>query len=236
MKRSKYTILFICITTCIALAACGKKKENEIDKVVIAPAPTEAPIATPASEEQVPDKTEIISEDDAISNIKKIIGERGYTIELLDSHLTVGETEYYVFQVSDSSTVIEPNIIVDKVSGELSCYYKDGTVDSFENHPLFTPSAMERCDKYNKEDALDLLSKVPAKSLNLPKPLSEYTIVYDDWETFVNGVECYGINVFASGKDDEDINMGLYYVANDGSVVFQYDSLSDNFVEIFIRE
>ncbi len=240
MKKNKYTILFICIiTACIALAACGKKKDKDTDQVT--PAPTSTPTATPTltatptPEEQVPDETKVISEKDAISNIQKVIGERGYTIELLDNKLTVGEKEYYIFQVSDSLAVIEPNIIVDKVSGDLSCYYKDGTVGSFEEHPLFTQSTKEQketSDGFTKEDALAKLSKESKETLNLPKPLSEYTIVYDDWTTFVNGIECYGINVFAPTKDDEKINMGLYYVAVDGSVMFQYDSLSDDFAEI----
>lgn len=237
MKKSKYTILFICIiTACIALAACGKKKDKDTDQVTIppTPTPTATPTATPTPQEQVPDETKIISEEDAISNIQKVIGERGYTIELLDSKLTVGEKEYYVFQVSDSSSVIKPNIIVDKVSGDLSCYYKDGTVGSFEEHPLFTQSTKEQetSDEFTKEDALAKLSNESKETLKLPKSLSEYTIVYDEWTTFVNGIECYGINVFAPAKDDEKINMGLYYVAVDGSVMFQYDSLSDNFVEI----
>lgn len=220
---------------CLALAACGKKKEKDTDEVTITPTPTATPTATPTPDEQVPDETNTISEEDAIKNIQKVIGERGYTIELLDDKLIVGENEYYEFQVSDSSAVIEPNIIVGKVSGELSCYYKDGTSGPFEDHPLFTqttPKQEETSDEFTKEDALAKLSKVSADTLNLPVPLSEYTIIYDDWTTFVNGVECYGINVFAEAKDDEKINMGIYYVAIDGSVMFQFDSLSDNFVEI----
>lgn len=239
MMKRKYTILFICIiTACLALAACGKKKDKDnTDQVTITPtpAPTATPTVTPTPEEQIPEDTNFISEADAIKNIQKSIGERGYTIELLDDHLTVEENEYYVFQVSDSSTAIEPGIIVDKVSGELSCYYKDGKIGPFEEHPLYTQPAKEQDEsngKFTKEAALAKLSEVPAETLNLPMSLSEYTIIYDDWTTIVNGVECYGINVFADAKDDEKINMGLYYVALDGSIMFQYDGLNDDFVEI----
>jgi len=220
---------------CLALAACGKKKDIDTDEETITPTPTTTPTATPTPVEQVPDETNTISEEDAIKNIQKIIGERGYTIELRSDKLIVEENEYYEFQVSDSSAVIEPNIIVDKVTGELSCYYKDGTSGPFEDYPLFTqttPKPEETSDEFTKEDALAKLSEVSADTLNLPVPLSEYTIIYDDWTTFVNGVECYGINVFAEAKDDQKINMGVYYVAIDGSVMFQFDSLSDNFVEI----
>ncbi|WP_313127868.1 hypothetical protein [Anaerocolumna sp.] len=242
MKKRKYTILFICIiTACLALAACGKKKEGDNtgkETITPSPAPTSTPTPTPTVTPNItptPEEPDYISEADAIKNIQKVIGERGYTIELLEDNLMVDGKEYYKFQISDSLAVIEPDVIVDKLSGEIFCYYQDGIVSTFEEHPLFTQTTKdpeETSHDFTKEDALAKLNEVPGKILNLPAELSEYTIIYDDWTTMVNGVECYGINAFAEVKDNKRVNMGVYYVAVDGSAMFQFDSLSDDFVEI----
>jgi hypothetical protein len=242
MKKRKYTILFICIiTACLALAGCGKKKEGDNtgeETITPSPTPTSTPTPTPTVTPNItptPEEPAYISEADAIKNIQKIIGERGYTIELLEDNLMVEGKEYYKFQISDSLAAIEPDVIVDKVGGEIFCYYQDGTVSTFEEHPLFTQTTKdpeETSHEFTKEDALAKLSEVPGKILNLPAELSEYTIIYDDWTTMVNGVECYGINAFAEVKDNKRVNMGVYYVAVDGSAMFQFDSLSDDFVEI----
>jgi hypothetical protein len=242
MKKRKYTILFICIiTACLAFAACGKKKGgNSTGEETITPTPTPVPTATPTPTEAptatpTPEEPDFISEADAIKNIQKIIGERGYTIELLEDQLTVGEKQYYKFQVSDSLAAIEPDVIVDKVNGEILCYYKDGKTGPFDEHPLFaqtTKDPEETNQEFTREDALAKLSEVSAKKLGLPVALSEYTIIYDDWTTMVNGVECYGINVFADVKDNKMLNMGVYYVAVDGSAMFRFDVLNDDFVEI----
>lgn len=242
MKKRKYTILFICIiTACVALAACGRKREGDnTGELTNTPSPTPTPTLTPTPTvtptiTPTPEEPDYISEADAIKNIQNIIGERGYTIELLEDNLTVEGKQYYKFQISDSSAVIDPDVIVDKVKGEIFCYYKDGTVNPFDEHPLFaqpTKAPDETNQKFTKEDALAKLSEVSAEILNLPVALSQYTIIYDDWTTMVNGVECYGINAFAEVKDNKRVNMGVYYVAVDGSAMFQFDSLSDDFVEI----
>lgn len=251
--RKKYAIVLICclLIGSMSLSAC-RKKTNDTDgnPVVVTIEPTVTPTesideTTDNSDDKDSDSDEItatvtptqfISDSDAIKLIQNKIGERGYYIELLDDHLNVGDDTYNTFQISDSTTNIEPVVIVNNVTGEILCYYTDGTTAPFSEFPLFTKidetitsSSEENIIK--KDDALEMLSKVPKETLGLPSPITEYTVIYDDWTTFINGIDCYGINVY-SKIEDKMINMGLFYVAVDGSKMFMFDVMEDDFVEI----
>jgi hypothetical protein len=237
----------------IVFTACKKKKDDQVDSGVVSVTPgvtqpitptiapddgnDDEPEVTPDPVEETPEPVDSISYEEAIRNIQDIIGERGYVIELLDDHLNVGESTYYIFQISDSSSIIEPNVIVDNVTGELMCYYTDGTTAPFSEFPLYTDPVVDNKedgnseDTFTKEDALEKLGELELDTLGLPDKLSEYTVVFDDWTTYVQGIECYGINVFAEGNGNRD-NMGLFYVAVDGSVMYKFDSVFDDFVKI----
>lgn len=236
---------------CIAFTACKKKISEEDGTGDITVTPTVTPtqsvveteddqtgIDTEDTEEESNTDTgeDYISESEAVKMIQNEIGERGYFIELLDDHISIGEMEYYKYEISDSTTKIEPSVLVNKVNGELLCYYSDGSTAPFSEFPLYTePSESgiteETPNEFTQEDALDKLSKLSAETLGLPVKLTEYIIMYDDWTTNVNGVECYGINAFAD-VGDRKINMGVFYVAVDGSVMYKFDSLMDDFVEM----
>jgi hypothetical protein len=245
--RKKYVILLLCciLIGSMTLTACKKKNnDKDVDSVEVIVVPTITPTSpieeTPDDNDtdagtvtEIPEQT--ISDSDAIKLIQDKIGERGYYIELLDDHLNIGDYTYYTFQISDSTTNIEPVVIVNNKTGEILCYYTDGTTAPFSEFPLFTKTddSTTTNDKgeFKKEDALNLLTKVPAETLGLPSPIAEYTIMYDDWTTLINGIDCYGINVY-SETEDKMINMGLFYVAVDGSKMYKFDVMEDDFVEI----
>lgn len=256
-KRRLIRVIMCLLMVSIVFTACKKKKDDQVDSGIVSETPgvtqpvtptvtpdvkkDNEPEVTPAPIEVTPEPVESISYEEAIRNIQAIIGERGYVIELLDDHLNVGESTYYVFQISDSSSVIEPNVIVDNKSGELMCYYSDGTTAPFAKFPLYTDSVTSkeeedsREDSFTKEDALELLSKVDNDILGLPNKLIEYSVVFDDWTTNVQGtkgyIECYSINVYSETNGNRNY-MGQFYVAVDGSVMYKYDSVSDEFVKI----
>ena len=135
---------------------------------------------------------------------------------------------------------MKPNVLVNKVTGELLCLNEDNTTSPLSSHPLIASiNEAKEEDKdetleegnFTKEDALKMLSKVSKDVLSLPVELSEYTIIYDDWNTVINGKECYGINAF-SKVEDRMINMGVFYVTVDGSIMYKFDVEADDFVEI----
>jgi len=261
MKRLQVFRILICLMIiCMALTACKKNKNKEDGTGditgVITPVVTPTPSVEDTEDDQTRDdqtiedtsesedatntesEAEYISESEAVKIILNKIGENGYFIELLEEQLTIGEKVYYCYQISDSSAKIEPKVLVDRISGELLCYYEDESTAAFSEFPLYTePSDGQDGDTVNaftKEDALAQLSKLSADTLSLPEKLSKYTIIYDEWTTNVKNVECYGIDAY-SDVEDKMINMGIFYVAVDGSAMYKFDSLLDDFVEMVIE-
>jgi hypothetical protein len=252
MKKQMIVFIICLLVGGLALTGC-KKKTSEVtsNDITISPAitPEASPIPTVTagdSEEnsldtpednsiETKEEMEYISEEAAIKLIQKIIGERGYYFALVDSSLSLKDKTFYEYQISDGEEEIAPKVLVDKISGELYCYYDDGNVGDFSEHPLYTETSTEvnstlEAD-FTKEDAFAKLNKVSAKDLDLPEALTKYKIIFDDWTTNVGGKVCYGINVY-SDTEDKMISMGLYYVAVDNTSMYRFDSLLDDFVEI----
>lgn len=240
MKKIHKKLLLTCLMAAmIVIAACSKKDKDTVETIT-APTETETPAPTTEAPLETQPETEpvYISESDALEKVQEEIGERGYFFEILEKDKRIGTKTYYLIQVSDSSSPIEPHILADKESGELLCYYEDGTTAPFAEFPLYTAPTSETSesgtdsDEITKEEALSMLSKLPAKTLGLEKSLSEYTIVeFDTWTTFVNNTECYGINVYEKVGGQEQ-TVGIFYVALDGTKMFRYDSVDEMFIEV----
>ncbi|MFV0343550.1 MAG: PT domain-containing protein [Anaerocolumna sp.] len=240
MKRKIERIVMLVLLGSLCFTACSKnnktEEENNVTEtptqvVTVTPTmePTELPTATPT---EIPAIN--VTKEDAINSILKVIGERGYFVETLNEELKLNESSYYVLQISNSGEVIEPNVIVDKSSGEILCFYADGTTDSFTEYPLFsnvTDLPTEGEGGFTKEEALLKLEQIPAETLGLEKSISEYTIIYDNWTSYAGGKLCYGINVTTETETTTDF-VGTYYVAVDGVGVYAFDDVLDDFVEI----
>lgn len=243
MKRKIVGIIaMLLIGSSLLLTACRKNNDKPAGNEVITITPTPTVTIIPTEEPKVITPTIApteavkpnISEEEAIKSILKIIGERGYFIESLNNNLTLNKSTYYVFQVSDSGEVIHPNIIVDKMTGDILCFYADGTTAPFSEYPLYTDveaTPAQTVGGFTKEDALKKLEGMSQEALGLVKNLSEYTIVYDNWTSFAGGKQCYGINVYTGTGTDTDF-VGTYYVAVDGSGIYIYDITLDDFKEI----
>ncbi len=248
MRKKHIFGLFLCfIIISVAFTACRKKKTVENSDVhnTITPSVTSTPITpTMVQEEKLEEPTpsipetketveEIISQSEALKMVQAKIDERGYFVELFMDNLKIGDRTYYVYHISDGSSVIDPNVIIDQASGEMLCYKSDGSTAPFSDFPLYAESAvaLKETNEFTKEDAYEKLSKLSAKTLGLPQKLQKYTIEYDEWTTNVQGIECYGINVLDI-LDEKMTNMGVYYVALDGTKMFKFDSMLDDFVEL----
>lgn len=84
----------------------------------------------------------------------------------------------------------------------------------------------------SREQAKELLESLPPEKLGLSAPLASYVVLYDEGRSIVNGVECYGIHAFSQKEDKSTEHIGKYYVACDGSAVFQYDSMQSIYTNI----
>ena len=247
MRKNYIFGLFLCfILISFSFTACIKKKTDENSDVhnTITPTVTSTPTPTIVAEETIKEPTptipetedtveEIISQTEALKMVQSKIDERGYFVELFMDKLVIDDRSYYVYHISDGSSVIEPNVIVDQVSGEMLCYQSDGSTAPFSDFPLYTETVDTpvKTNEFTKEDAYEKLNKLSAKTLGLPEKLQQYTIEYDGWTTNVKGMECYGINVF-DVLEENKTNMGVYYVALDGTKMFMFDSMLDDFVEL----
>lgn len=246
MKNKFIYGLFLCfIIVCTTFTGCHKKKSEEEVVVETTVTPTVTPdiTGTPTMqpedtiEEPTPSVTEtveeVLSQEEALKIVQNKIDEQGYFVELLMDNLEIGDKTYYEYQISDGSSVIEQNLIVDKASGELLCYNADKSIAPFSEFSLYSEPtvAPQGTKEFTKEDAYDKLSRLSAKTLGLPEKLQKYTIEYDEWTTNVNGIECYGINVFADSKEKKSI-MGVFYIALDGTKIFKFDTVLDDFIEL----
>lgn len=245
----KSVIYFGCIMLLsVALAtSCSKKVDTDknTDNITIVPevTPSVTPVIDSTVEitptEAIKDETKYINEKEATKLIVDTILDRGYFVQY-DGDVTIGDNVYYEFLIYNGEDIIKPSVIVNKVTSELLCYNEDKTTSPLNTHPLLSSVNETREqdnedktveNKFTEEDAYKKLSTVSKEVLGLPVELSEYTIIYDDYNSMISEQECYGINVFAK-VEDKMISMGVYYVAIDDSAMYKFDVEADDFVEI----
>ncbi len=255
MNSKRMMIIIVCIlTVCMLFTACRKDSDTTKESTseaetntAITPSPaedtkeaTKDADGTAAADQTEPNTASgesRLSERAAIQLIQDRIGERGYYFELVNDNLALEGNTYYEFQISDSSGPIEPDVLVNRKNGELLCFKSDESTAPFSEHPLYTEdgagveSDTTDAAAFTQEDALASLSKVQKEILGLPAELSKYTVIFDDWTTNIKGTDCYGINIY-SDAGDRRISMGVFYVATDGSVMYKFDAMLDDFAEI----
>ncbi len=251
MIKKQMMVTVICfLLGCMLITACRKSDdENRQNTNETTDIPTPSPTGQTEettednsetgeedTSEETGEETDFISEKEAVKYIQDIIGERGYYFELLNDDINIDGSVYYDYQISDGGGPIKPDVLVNKENGELLCYKPDGSTAPFSEHPLYTETDSGEDsgtgeEGFTKEDALAQLGKVPSKDLGLPEELKEYSLIFDKWTINIKDVECYCINAY-SDTGERKINMGLFYVATDGSVMYKFDSELDDFVEI----
>lgn len=245
MRKSVVYLGCVVMLSVSLATSCSKKENTDKDTDIVTITPVATPSITPEgdiTEEITPtapmiEEPKYIGESEATKLIVDAILERGYFVGY-NNDITMGENEYYEFSILSGDDIIKPNIIVNKVTGEILCLNEDKSTSPLNTHPLLS-NKIEDIDnedktenaEFTKEDAYQKLSKVSKDVLELPVELSEYTIIYDDHNSMIEERECYGINVY-SKVEDKMILMKVLYVTVDGNAMYKFDVKADDFVEI----
>lgn len=64
-----------------------------------------------------------------------------------------------------------------------------------------------------RDRAMNYLESLDSTSLGLTKPLSDYYVVMDMGRSYVEGKDCYGINVYDKGAEKESYFVQKYYLS-----------------------
>lgn len=125
----------------------------------IAPTQTPSPEPTGVDTSTNIDEITMLTEDEARSLVEAKLDLNIYSASLLSNDVVVNNKHYYSFQVKEKDQAIEPALVVNKVSGEIFCYDKDGTISDYSNFPLYNPSVDAVCDWNGIFERLDANGK-----------------------------------------------------------------------------
>lgn len=197
---------------------------TETGKDVITPTPaaTAAPTPTAAANPTATTAPVLgISADEAKRVLEKKIDIQTYTVAG-GSKITIDGEEYYRFSVSDSNKTYEPDILVNAATTAVY-YYMDGGLVDFEHFPMDNAElgSDEEDSKIDSDEAIDILLGIPQDMLGLAKPLTEYTLIPDSWETMILAKNCICINVYEKVDNDRMQLVALFYVSVDGDSIYK---------------
>ena len=143
-----------------------------------------------------------------------------FSIELLDDHLYIDGDEYYSFCINDVfGKSYEPLLLVNKETGEISCY-SDGGVSVFTKFPLDkTEEKTENPGTADSSWAEEQLKVCGAERLSLSHDISEYVFKADEWTSMIQGKECFGVDCFLLDNGTERY-CGTYYVETGNGFIY----------------
>ncbi|MBP3611519.1 MAG: hypothetical protein J6J42_14440 [Lachnospiraceae bacterium] len=212
------------------------------------PTPTSAPVEEPTSTPEptatstpaptaTPTPTPALSAAEAEELVHSKVDTSVYNIQLVSESLRVGNGSYYQFGAIANQEFVYPFLVVDKATGELSCYDSTAeTVFDFTTFPIkgeATPTPVPTKapeGRLTAEEAYQVLCTYSRESLHIAKAVSEYDAEYGSELTLIDGVDCYRINLseFSNGKVR---NRGEFYVSVDGTKCFYIDSNTNEFIK-----
>lgn len=184
----------------------------------IEPTTTPSPMPTGNDNSSNIDESTTLTEDDARSLIESKLDLKVYSTTLLSKDVVVENKHYYSFQVKDKDKAIEPSLVVNKVSGEIYCYDKDGKISDYSNFPLYNPSVDAVCDWNGIFERLDANRKANGSiSLAQGDPNSfEFTldITYEGKSTDYFGIASIQGNT-AKYKEDSGFTLNFVMKENE---------------------
>ena len=77
---------------------------------------------------------------------------------------------------------------------------------------------------FTRDDARAYLKNFINNSKELPLSFDNYTNIFDVGRSFINGEECYGLNIYQKGQSNCNEFVGKYYISLMDKKVYKYSS------------
>ncbi len=215
-------------------------QETSAPKATLTPEPTAtaAPTATTApTSTPTPTPAPALSAAEAEKVVTDKVDTSAYDVQLVNENLVVGNGRYYQFAAIKNQEIISPFLVVNQLDGSLHFYDStEETVFDFTKFPLkeeVSPTpvpTLAPVSRLTPEEAYQVLCTYKKDALGISKEVKEYDAEYDDELTWIDGVDCYRINLseFSNGKVR---NRGEFYVSVDGTKCYYIDSNTNEFVQ-----
>ena len=84
----------------------------------------------------------------------------------------------------------------------------------------------EDVTEFNRNDALAYFESNIEKYADLPKPISEYEMIFDVGQSNINGEDCYGITVYDKNSVNTNQFVEKYYIALSTQNIYVYDNMT----------
>ena len=220
----------------------GAQPTDMPNVVTNTPVPTTEPTKEPTSapqETETPTPTATVKKIDAQEAQKKVEQAIGgeYGIQLINDHLHLGDSEFYLFCAVSGGQMLYPFLAVDASDGMVYGYdmsadaiYELGEFPEKQEQPSVT-QAPENPGKLSAEEAYGVLCTYSKESLGIAKEVSAYNVEYDSELTLVNGtVNCYRFNLSEVTSDGRVRNRGVFFVSVEGTKCYYIDSDTNEFV------
>lgn len=208
------------------------------------PVPTAGPTATPEptatptpTNTPTPTPTPVLSAAEAEKIVKAKVDTSVYSVQLVNANLVVGNGRYYQFGAISGQEFVYPFLVVNQADSTLHFYDStEDTVFDFTKFPLQAePTATPvptpaPAANLTAEEAYQVLCTYSKEALHIAKEVKEYDAEYGSELTFIDGVDCYRINLseFSNGKVR---NRGEFYISVDGTRCYYIDSDTNEFVQ-----
>jgi len=208
----------------------GASEPTTAPAATVTPEPTATPVPTATP-------TPALSIAEAENVVKQKVDASIYDVQLISENLIVGNGSYYQFGAIKNHEIIAPFLVVNKADGSLHFYDStEDTVFDFTKFPLKaeatpTPTPVpEPAGTLTAKEAYEVLCTYSKDALHIAKEVKEYDAEYGNELTWIDGVDCYRINLseFSNGKVR---NRGEFYISVDGKKCYYIDNDTNEFVE-----
>lgn len=84
----------------------------------------------------------------------------------------------------------------------------------------------------SRTSALDIIKQTPIEVLGLDESLDNLVLMGDPGHSTVDGMDCYGVNVYKPLDNMTTRILGTYYVASDNETIYKYDVMKDTYTKL----
>lgn len=150
-------------------------------------------------------------------------------MDVSDSSTTEGTTDATGTTEATEGTTVEQYGIASKEEGMVFtieiAQQQDQYAITVSKEEGKDPNA-EPLTEFNRNDALAYFESNIEKYVDLPKPISEYEMIFDVGQSYINGEDCYGITVYDKNSVDTNQYVEKYYIALATQNIYVYDNMT----------